>query len=368
MKIGFVADGFSNHTKRIADYFASNNHEVHLISRRFRPGYNPLVNKHQLKLVSVLGKKNIYLSALFWPSQVKKIISSIKPDIVNGHYVVVYGFLAALSGFKPLIITAWGSDLLLQARDNLVWGLIARYTLRKADILICLFDSEMIDKKSELFSPHLKILSLPYGIDTGDFRKIVNNNLKKNLGFNSSEPIIIYTRGIAPLYDSETLLRAIPLVNKDFPTAKFAITHKKELPNPYIDLISELEIKNNLVILDWMPREKLVEYLNIADVYVSTSLSDGASNALFEAMACELPPVVTDIPANRYWIKHGENGLLFKPGDYTGLANLITDLLRDKEKRQAFGKKSRDIVEKKANFKIQMAKIEEAYSGLIKKT
>ena len=51
-------------------------------------------------------------------------------------------------------------------------------------------------------------------------------------------------------------------------------------------------------------------YLNAADIYVSTSLSDGTSLSLLEAMACSLPVVVTDIPANKEWITDGHNGFL----------------------------------------------------------
>lgn len=48
--------------------------------------------------------------------------------------------------------------------------------------------------------------------------------------------------------------------------------------------------------------------LGDADVFVSTSLSDGNNVSLNEAMACGAFPVVTDIPANRAWIAHGRMG------------------------------------------------------------
>jgi hypothetical protein len=66
--------------------------------------------------------------------------------------------------------------------------------------------------------------------------------------------------------------------------------------------------------IGYVPHEELAGFLAAADVYVSTSTTDGASVSLDEAMACELAPVVTDIPANRAWIKDGENGFRRESG------------------------------------------------------
>jgi len=59
-----------------------------------------------------------------------------------------------------------------------------------------------------------------------------------------------------------------------------------------------------------IPREKIPDLLNQADIYVSTSLYDATSVSLLEALASGAFPVVTDIPANREWISDGESGFL----------------------------------------------------------
>ena len=51
-------------------------------------------------------------------------------------------------------------------------------------------------------------------------------------------------------------------------------------------------------------------FLGQADIYVSTSLHDGTSVSLLEAMGSGAFPIVTDIPSNREWIHHGQNGFL----------------------------------------------------------
>ena len=77
---------------------------------------------------------------------------------------------------------------------------------------------------------------------------------------------------------------------------------------------------------------------NNADIYVSTSISDGASVSLFEAMACGKPVVVADNLGNREWIDERDNGLFFNVGDYEDLAEKLLYSLDDYEmrKRQSF--------------------------------
>ena len=61
----------------------------------------------------------------------------------------------------------------------------------------------------------------------------------------------------------------------------------------------------------------------MADLYISPSHVDGSSVSLMEALACGLPCLVSDIPANQEWVREGENGWLFPDGDDERLAGKI---------------------------------------------
>ena len=80
----------------------------------------------------------------------------------------------------------------------------------------------------------------------------------------------------------------------------------------------------------------------------------------------EIAPVVTDIPANQPWINEGENGLLFPVGDHSALAARIAYLLKNREMREDFGRRSRQIVQQKAEEQTEMEKIDSIYAELIK--
>ena len=353
-----MANGNSEHIHRLSSYLASCNHEVHLISGRTKEIRSTEIFFHPLDN-----------NPIFWPIQVKQLVKNINPDIVDGHFVTIYGFLAALSGFHPLVVTAWGSDVFITPWQNPLWKLTAKYALKHADKIACLFSLDIVkDKLVRLGADLSKVETYYFGVDTSRFHHIVNcSEIKADLGIDLTSPVVLNPRGLASVYGTEIFIKAIPEVLTQIPKTKFIILYKKD----EIDIVNRLKKQtcttDSVKFIEFVPHSKMPQLLSAADVYVSPALSDGASNALFEAMACETAPVVTDIPANRPWVVDGENGYLFPTGDYNTLAEKVVNLLRDKEKREIFGGKSRALICEKAEQRVQMALIEKTYQELIEK-
>jgi glycosyltransferase involved in cell wall biosynthesis len=369
MRICYVADGASIHTQRWVNYFARKGHEVHLICWKLMPGYDDNILIHLLtRLAPKIWVVSQYFSFLFWILQVRRLVRKIKPDIIDGHFITVYGFLAACSGFHPLVVSAWGSDMLVQSKRNPLSKFTAKYAVKKADMIICLFPIDVAKEQiTELGIDSNKIKRFLLGVDTAEFNPSHRDEkIRHNLGIGSSQPVVISTRILAPIYNVETLVKAIPLVLAEVPQAEFVIAGTGEQQGYLKELARDLGVSNNTKFIGWVPRTELPEYLSSADIYVSSSLSDGASNSLLEAMACELAPVVTNIPANRPWINEGENGFLFPVRDYKTLASKIINLLHNQEMREDFGRTSREIVQKKAEQQTEMEKMDSIYTELIK--
>ena len=369
MQICYVADGASIHTQRWVNYFARKGHDVHLICWKLMPGYNENIHIHLLtRLAPKMWTVSRYPSALFWIFQTRRLIKKIKPEIVDGHFITVYGFLAACSGFHPLVVSTWGSDILVQPKRNPLSKFTTKYALRKADIIICLFSIDVAKEEiTELGIDLNKIRTLLLGVDTAEFNPSRRDDkIRRTLGTESSQPIVISTRTLAPIYNLETLVKAISLVLAEMPQAKFVIAGTGEHQGYLKELARVQGISNSTKFIGWIPRTELPKYLSSSDIYVSSSLSDGTSNSLLEAMACELAPIVTDIPANQPWINDGENGFLFPTRDYKTLASKIIYLLNNEEVRKNFGRRSREIVQKKAEQQTEMKKLEGVYHELVK--
>lgn len=359
MRICYLGSANNIHTQRWAKYFAEKGYDAHLISYEFE-------NIDNVKVYALSEAKNSYLSFILRYFAVKKLIKKIKPDLVHAHYVGGYGWFGALTGFHPFVASAWGTDVLVEPKISRISRLLTRFALKKADLITCDGENSK-DAMINLDINQKKIKIIFHGVDTRKFDSKQNDKeCIKNLFGEEKLPVVISARGLVPKNDMETLIKAIPLILKKVPDAKFIIGGEGPEKGYLKKLAESLGILNSIRFMGWIPHDELPKYLASSDVYVSTSLWDGGiSIATLDAMACELALVITDVADNKKWIKDGENGFVIPAKNPEVLAEKIIYLLENKDIRKKFGEINRDIVEKKQNYVREMEKMEKLYKELI---
>ena len=100
------------------------------------------------------------------------------------------------------------------------------------------------------------------------------------------------------------------------------------------------------------------DVLRSCDLYISLASSDGASSSLFEAMACGLFPVVSNINANTIWIKNGRNGLLVDKERPKEIADKIIQVHEDNNLFKKALKINYAYVKNRLSWETNMKKIE----------
>jgi glycosyltransferase involved in cell wall biosynthesis len=161
------------------------------------------------------------------------------------------------------------------------------------------------------------------------------------------------------------LIRAIPIILKEEPETKFLIAGDGPEKETLEREVKNLNINSSVRFLGRVPHEQMPNLLSQADIYVSTSLYDGTSVSLLEAMGSGAFPVVTDIPSNREWIVDGKNGFLV-PIDEAGiLASRILDAIRNRDLLEKSRSDNLLIVEKKAFWPTNIKRLEGIYSSLL---
>ena len=130
-------------------------------------------------------------------------------------------------------------------------------------------------------------------------------------------------------------------------------------------LAQTLKISSKVVFTGRIPNEALPKLMNQHNFYISMPTTEGVSSSLFEAMAIDCYPIVSDILGNQCIITHRENGQLVKVDDKEMLAKEIIWAYENEEYRKQVIDKNRKFVHEKANYKQNMKIIADRYHELI---
>lgn len=366
MKLAFIASANSIHGIRWIKFFADEGHEIVWIAlappnteaQNLLAAHPRTISFHELSpspLEDVSGNLAIlYLPFAVW--RAKRILKKVKPDVLHVHSAGTYGLIGALTGFHPLILTPWGSDILLNSgfKKKLV-----AYVVKNADYFTC--DGENTRTKLiELGANSQKIEMIRFGVDVKKFFPY-----KKESNGHHRPIKIISLRMLISVYDIETLIKAVALVVRVTPNVNFLIFGDGDQKPELQKLTKELQIDSFIEFKGRYSPDKLPQMLHDADIYVSTALSDsGLSASTAEAMAAGLPVVVSDSGDNRDWVTENKGGFVFPCKNEKILAEKLIYLIKNQVARESFGAHNRLIIEEKNNYYQEMAKTEEIYRQL----
>ena len=355
----------SPHVLRWIKYFVDKEHEVSLItlSDVLKLPFDG-VRIINLESHDFLNPKNI-IRVWHLINKLKKIIKEIKPDLIHAHQIMSLSYIVPFLKFHPYVLSAWGTDILLRPNMKMIYSLLASYTIKKADLLHC--DGVKTWKAFEsLGASSDKIVQIYFGTNTNNFNPQKRcNELRNQLGIGTSL-MIISTRNFKPIYNIETLIRAIPKVLKRVPYAKFVIVGSGPQNETLQKLAKDLKVDKNTIFTGRLSGSDLPHYIASADIYVSTSLSDaGLAASTAEAMASGLPVIVTEDPDNRLWIQDGVNGFIIPVKNPDVLAEKIVKLINNNKLREKMGNINRKVISERNEYYTEMRKVEKEYEKLI---
>jgi glycosyltransferase involved in cell wall biosynthesis len=285
-----------------------------------------------------------------------------KCDAIHVHWAIPTGLIGVWVGTllkKPFIVTIHGSDLRVAVEKS---GLIRKlfiYICKKATRLNCVSEAQ----KKELEQLRImsdKISVIPMGVD----ESFLEMGKKRKIEFNKRPFIILSNRNLLPIYNVSLLIRAIPTILKEEPEIQFLIAGDGSERGNLEREVENLSLSASVWFLGRVPHQEMPQLLSQSDIYVSTSLFDGTSVSLLEALASGAFPVVTDIPSNREWITDGDNGFLVPKENEDLLARKIVEAIRDNRLLREAQKKNWKVVEQRAYWGENIKKIIELYKSL----
>lgn len=229
--------------------------------------------------------------------KLRKIVTMLQPDVVHIHQVTRMAFWASNVITKckiPIVLTAWGSDVLIMPYKNKIYKYMVTSTLKKATEITA-DATAMIDSMKNLISDKNYHL-VQYGIEPIE-------PLEK-------EKIIYSNRLHKPLYRISEIIDMFAEFSKNQGDWHLKIAATGSETAFLKEKVKTLNIENKVSFLGWLNAEENRSHYQTAMMYVSIPTSDGTSVSLMEAMSAGCIPIVSDLPANRQWIEHGKNGII----------------------------------------------------------
>jgi len=196
-----------------------------------------------------------------------------------------------------------------------------------------------------------KIIKIHYGVDDIFFKEIKRE--KKD------EIIIVSTIGVRK--GTHLLLEAYRRLKKEDKRLRLHL-----LGFFREDMREIIEINKDIIdFIGSIKKKELPEYFSKVDIFVQMSLEEGFSIMILEAMASELPVVVSENTGTSEIIDNGKDGFVLKYGDVEGLYVILKLLVSDIDLREKIGKNAREKA-KEYNWERYGERCIETYERIIK--
>ncbi len=288
----------------------------------------------------------------------RRVIRRLKPDLIHAGPIQSSAFLAALSGFRPLLTMSWGFDLMEDVHRNAWMGWITRFTLRRSTFFVS--DAEVTRQKAIAYGmTPARTLVFPWGVDLSHFSPAPKGQQRGRF-------TLFCNRSWEPRYGVDVLARAFVQVAHQNPEVDLLLLGGGSQASLLHEILRRGDVWDRVTMPGHIPQRDLPRFYHMADLFISPSHIDGSSVSLMEALACGLPCLVSDIPANREWIRDGEAGWLFPDGDWQALVATILHILAHREDLPRVGQAARRLAEKRADWQINFRRLLEAYEQTIR--
>jgi glycosyltransferase involved in cell wall biosynthesis len=286
-----------------------------------------------------------------WLRKMKETIQQIGPDVLFVHGTASpMAFSAARLARRLGLPLLMDNHMIFSSRNQNLWGAIYYQLLRslsprvlgRATYRFLGVANECCDflTQEQGIDPSL-IECLPLGVDTDLFHPMPETRAetRRRWGIPLEAQVILQTGKLSPPKAPHLLVGAVaPLLRADpLLCLVFVGGGSKEYLTRTRALAESLGVAAQTHFVPLVPVADLAVIYAMADLAVYPG---GTSLSCLEASACQVPAIMTDLPANRWRAEHGI-GVCFKDGDVQDLRRTLDRLIRDTEWRREVSRRGR---------------------------
>ncbi len=284
----------------------------------------------------------------------RQVIKRIQPDLIHAGPIQTCAFIAMLTGFRPILTMSWGFDLMEYIHRGKWWQWVTSYVLKRSTY----FTSDAMVTRDRAVTYGMnpdRTIVFPWGVDLEHFAP-------STVHHSSSEAFTLFcNRAWEPRYGVDVLAKAFVKVAGANPNVRLMLLGSGSQGGRIRQILLNGGVLDRVTLGGQVSQIELPRWYHWADVYISPSHVDGSSVSLMEALACGLPCLVSDIPANQEWVTEGENGWLYPDGNADALAAKILQAAAQRDTLPEIGRAARSVAEARADWRKNSEKLMQAY-------
>jgi len=290
----------------------------------------------------------------------RRVVKRIKPDLIHAGPIQTCAFIAVLSGFRPILTMSWGFDLMDDVHKSRWMEWVTQYVLRNTQLFTS--DANVTRDKAVKYGMNPdRTVVFPWGVDLQHFSPPTHYAPRTT----QQQFAIFCNRSWEPRYGVDVLAKAFVKVARQNPDVELLLLNGGSQGRVIREILQRGGALERVSMPGPISQRDLPRFYRMADLYISPSHVDGSSVSLMEALACGIPCLVSDIPANKEWVTENENGWLFPDGNADALAAKILTVIAQREKLAEVGRAARRSAERRADWKKNFGTLMEVYQRLV---
>lgn len=313
-------------------------------------------------------------------NQLKKIIKTIKPDIVHTHsakagIVGRYAADAMLGRFGadnlPVTVHSIHGHAFHQYQSDLLnkfYIEIEKRTAKKTDAFISVADKMTKDALENGIGNPDQFTTAYSAIDMEEYlRPYTQQEIKdfrRKYGISEQAIVLITVARLAELKGHEYIIETAKQIAAKNENCVWLLVGDGELTDSIKDSIKLNSLRYNFIFTGLLRPEQIPLAIHSSDILVHTSLREGLARVLPQAMLCSKPVVTFDI-GGASEVVNENTGRLIKPADNPALIKACQQLIDDPQLRQLLGTNGKELVRDKFSPKTMTDTIEAVYKKLV---
>ena len=284
----------------------------------------------------------------------------------------ILGRMAARLAGVPIVVHTLHSLVFHEyqaAWQNRVYILLKRLCAPMTDVLISVNDQTARGAMAAGVGPASKHVTIFSGIPLDPFLSINDRvsvpEAKRRLGIPPDAPTVGKIARLFPLKGHEQFFDAAEQIAAKESRAWFVLVGDGPLRATLEARADALGIRDRMVFTGRVDPSEIPACIQAMDVVVHTSLREGIARVLPQAGAIGKPVVTFELDGAPEVIEHDKSGILVPPLDTLQLADHVVRLMHDPARREALGRRGREIAAKQFRVEHMVERINQVYEDLI---